>query len=795
MGINFTLRFARARVAVLIAAAPLSLFTTAQAAETPMVARDGQAVLPYAEQKFTGNLGTTYKDADAPQFPKPITAPEGAPNVLLVLLDDVGFGQFGVSGGEVPSPSLDQLAEEGVTFTNFHTTALCSPTRAALLTGRNHNVAGTGVITELATGYDGYTGIIPKDTATVAEILRQNGYVTSWIGKNHNTPIYETSKAGPFDHWPNGLGFDYFYGFMAGDTNQIRPYLFENQTPIGTPEEDDYFLSVDLADHTINWLKELEAIQPDKPWFAYLAPAATHAPHQAPKELIDKFKGKFDMGWDAYREETIARQKEMGIIPQDTDLTPRPESLPAWDSLDADQKKLYARMMEVFAAYGEHVDHEVGRVLDYVKTLPDADNTMIIYIVGDNGASAEGGFDGTLNENAFFNAYLMTAEDMLPRIDEIGTELHFNHFPAAWAWAMGTPFQWTKQVASHLGGVRNPMVIKWPERYNKGGEIRRQFLHVIDIAPTILAAAGVAQPRSVNGTAQTPIQGKDFLSTLVDADAPEIRTTQYFEMFANRGMYQDGWWAASLSFEPWDPVRGDFDPFTADWELYNLKDDFSQAHDLAADNPQKLEQMKALWWTQASANKALPLDWRGAERFSAEFTGKPNLASGRDEFIYEGALTGLPESSAPDLKNKSFSVSAKVQVAEKANGMIFTQGGNTGGWAFYLKDGVLKVAHNYIDVEVYTVESETEVPAGEHELKMEFSYEGGDEMGKAGSVKLMIDGRNAGSGTIERTTPFKYSLSENQDVGADTGTPVTYDYTPPFTFQGSLEQVVVNLKK
>lgn len=759
----------------------------------PLAAQDGQVDLPYAEQKFSGNIGTTYEDADPAQFPQPIKAPEGAPNVLLVLLDDVGFGQFDVTGGGVPSPAMDALAAEGLTYTRFHTTALCSPTRAALLTGRNHNVAGTGVITELATGYDGYTGVIPKDTATVSEILRQNGYTTAWIGKNHNTPIYETSAAGPFDHWPNGLGFDYFYGFMAGDTNQLRPYLFENQTPIGTPTAEDYYLSVDLVDHTIDWLKKLEAIQPAKPWFAYLAPAATHAPHQAPKELIDKYKGKFDMGWDAYREQTFERQKAQGIIPANTELTPRPASLPAWDSLSDDQKRLYERMMEVFAAYGEQVDHEVGRVLDYVAGLPDADNTLIIYIVGDNGASAEGGFDGTLNENAFFNAYLMKTDDMIDRIDEIGTELHFNHFPAGWAWAMDTPFQWTKQVASHLGGVRNPMIVRWPAKYGKGGETRTQFLHVIDIAPTILDAAHIAQPRSVNGTAQVPIQGKSFLSTLADPQAPEIRTSQYFEMVSNRGMYQGGWWAASLAFEPWEPERGAFDPFAAKWELYNLDEDFSQAKDLAAENPEKLEQMKALWWAQAAANKALPLDWRGAERFSAEFTGKPNLAGDRKSFTYAGPLAGLPESSAPDLKNKSFTVSAKIDIGENASGMIFTQGGNTGGWAFYIKDGLLKAAHNYIDVAVYSVEDTTPLTAGAHEVSMAFAYEGGKEMGKNGMLTLTVDGKKVAEGKIERTTPFKYSLSENQDIGSDTGTPVTYDYQAPLIFEGELQEVTVDL--
>lgn len=772
-----------------------ALPTTSWSAETDAARlTNGQVALPYAEQTFRGNVGTTYKDSDPARFPAPIKAPAGAPNVLLVLLDDVGFGQFSVAGGGVPSPKMEALARNGVFYSQFHTTALCSPTRAALLTGRNHHVAGTGIITELATGYDGYTGIIPKDTATVAEILHQNGYITAWFGKNHNTPIYETSMMGPFDHWPNGLGFDHFYGFMAGDINQIRPYLYENQTPLGTPQGDDYYLSVDLADRTLDWLKRAQAIQPDKPWFVYLAPAATHSPHQAPKELIEKFKGQFDMGWDEYRNQTFVRQKKLGIVPQDAVLTERPKSLPAWDSLNADQKRLYARMMEAFAAYGYQVDQEVGRVVDYVASLPSADNTMIIYIIGDNGASAEGGLDGTLNENAFFNNYQMTYQQMLAHIDEIGTEKHFNHFPAEWAWAMDTPFQWTKQIASHLGGTRNPMLVRWPARYNRGGELRTQFVHVIDVAPTILEAAGIPEPRSVNGTPQTPIQGRSFLGTLTDIKAPEIRTSQYFEMFSNRAMYKDGWWAASLSFEPWQSERGDFDPLKAKWELYDLNNDFSQAHDLADKNPDKLLELTALWWAEASSNKALPLDWRGAERFSAELTGKPNLSAGRTKFVYPGVLAGLPEASAPDLKNKSFSISVKVQVEDRPNGMIFTQGGNTGGWAFYLKDGKLVTAHNYIDVEHYLVSSQTVVGPGTHELKMDFSYEGGKEVGRGGSVSLFIDGKQVGNGRVEKTTPYKYSLSENQDIGTDTGTPVTYDYRTPFDFEGRLEEVVVEIK-
>lgn len=754
-----------------------------------------QVSLPYAEQKYRGDIGTTYLDSDPAQFPKQVAAPEGAPNVLVVLLDDVGFGQFSVSGGGVPSPHMEALANEGFLFTRFHTTAVCTSTRAALLTGRNHHIAGSGNITEVATGYDGYTGIIPKDTATFAEIMRLNGYITSWIGKNHNTPTYETSEMGPFDHWPNNLGFDYFYGFMAGDTNQLRPWLYENQTPVGQQTDKDYYLSVDLADKSIQWLQQSEAIQPDKPWMMYLAPAATHSPHQAPRELIEKHKGRFDHGWDKYREETFARQKEMGVIPENAQLTKRHDSLPAWDSLNDNQKKLAARMMEVFAAYGEHVDQQVGRVLDYVQTLPDADNTMIIYIIGDNGSSSEGGIPGTLNENAFFNGVQMQTEDMMPFIDEIGTGKHFNHFPAAWAHAMDTPFQWVKQVASHLGGTRNAMIVSWPKKYAQGGEVRTQFTHVIDVAATVLDAAGIEEPRSVDGTAQKPIEGRSFLSVLGDANAKEIRTSQYFEMFVNRGIYKDGWWAGSRSFDPWNPIRNEFDPLKAEWELYNLDEDFSQANNLAEKHPEKLDELVKLWWATAAKEQVLPLDWRGSERFSSELMGKPNLAAGRSKYVYPVPLVGLPEASAPDLKNKSFSITAKVSIDANASGMIFTQGGNTGGWGFYLLDGKLAATHNYLDIARYTTTSDNAVSAGDHELKMEFTFEGGKgEVGKGGTIKLFVDDHQVGTGKVDRTTPMKYSLSENQDIGTDTGTPVTYDYRTPFDFQGKIESVAVEVE-
>lgn len=756
-------------------------------------AAKAQTTLPVNEQKFKGNVGTTYLNSDPAAFPKPVAAPKGAPNILLVLLDDVGFGQFSVTGGGVPSPNMEKLAGQGLLYNRFHTTALCSPSRAALITGRNHNSAGTGIITELATGYDGYTGIIPKSTATIAEILKQHGYATAWIGKNHNTPVYEVSSLGPFNHWPNGLGFDYFYGFMAGDINQFMPDLFENRNPVEKPDDPNYHISTDLCDHTIKWLKEAEAFQPDKPWFAYLAPAATHSPHQAPKEWIAKFKGQFDYGWDVYREQTFERQKKLGIIPADTKLTPRPASLPAWNTLNADQKRLYSRMMEVFAAYGAHIDYETGRVLDYVKTLPDADNTMIIYIMGDNGSSAEGGLEGCMNEIAAFNGHITKYTEVLPFIDELGSEKHFNHFTSQWAWAMNTPFQWTKQVASHLGGVRNPMIISWPAKIKEKHVIRNQFTHLIDIAPTILEATGIEEPTTVNGVAQKPIEGNSFYSTFADAKAKETHTTQYFEMFSNRGMYKDGWWAASKAFEPWQPNRTGYDPYKAKWELYNLSNDFSQATDLAANNPDKLEEMKALWWASASKYNVLPMDWRAVERFSAELTGKPNPSAGVKHFVYPGPISGLPEATAPDLKNKSFAITAKVNIAANNSGMIYTQGGNTAGWGFYMLNGQAYFTHNFIDLKRYTIKSTGKIASGAHTLKAVFMYNGGKEFGKGGEVVISVDGKEIARGKIDETAPFRYSLDETQDIGKDGGTPVDNNYKPPFVFKGKIEELVVDL--
>jgi arylsulfatase len=695
---------------------------TAQQQAAPALRPEGTLSLPRPDFRFQGEVGRTSLDSDPATFPQIVRPPEDAPNIVLILLDDVGFGQFSVFGGGVASPNMEKLAAEGLRYNRFHTTALCSPTRAALITGRNHHVTANGGITEGATGYDGYTGILPRSTGTVAEILRQNGYATAWIGKNHNTPIWETSEIGPFDRWANGLGFDYFYGFNAGDTSQYEPILYENRNRVPRSSDPDYHLSADLADRSIAWMQKVEVIDPDRPFFLYLAPAATHSPHQAPKEWIDRFEGQFDMGWDRYREITFERQKELGVIPPDAELTPRPASLPAWDSLNADQKRLYARMMEVFAGYGAHVDHEVGRVLDAVAQLPDADNTLIIYIVGDNGASAEGGIEGSINENAFFNGISETWQDNIEVIDELGGPKHFNHFPSAWAWAMNTPFQWTKQIASHFGGIRNPMIVCWPAKITDRGGLRGQFHHVIDIAPTLLEVAGVQAPDVLNGIPQKPIEGVSLAYTFSDAEAADRRRKQVFEMGVNRGIYQNGWFASSLAFPPWQPVRTGFDLDQAKWELYNIDQDFAQAEDLAASDPAKLRAMQDLWWAEAARNDILPLDWRAVERLSAELTGKPSLAAGRQRFVYETPLAALPEASAPDLKNKSFAITAEAEIPTGgADGMIFTQGGFTGGWAFDAQQGRLVGLHSYVALERYRIVSTEPVPTGEVTLAMDSS--------------------------------------------------------------------------
>ncbi|MHC5541962.1 arylsulfatase, partial [Singulisphaera rosea] len=625
----------------------------------------------------------TYLDSDKAQFPQPVRAPKGAPNVVLIVIDDAGFGQFGTFGGGIPSPTMDRLAAEGLRYNRFHTTALCSPTRAALITGRNHHSAAFAGVTQLATGYDGYTCILPRSCGTVGEVLRQNGYMTAWVGKNHNTPTWETSAAGPFDRWPNGLGFDYFYGFNDGDMNHWNPVLYENRNLVPASTDPNYHMTEDIADKAVAWVRRTKSIAPDKPFFLYVAPGATHSPHHAPKSWIDRFRGHYDAGWDRYREETFARQKALGVIPFDSKLTARPEGLPAWDSLNADQKRLYARMMEVFAGHGAFVDDQMGRVVDAVKQLPGAENTLFLYMAGDNGASAEGGLEGSLNENLFFNGLPEKWQDNLKAIDELGGPKHFNNFPCAWAHAMNTPFQWTKQVASHFGGTRNPLIVSWPSRIKDKGGLRSQFTHVIDVVPTIYEVCGITPPTVLNGVPQKPIEGTGFAYTFDDAKARGRKTTQYFEMACNRGLYHEGWMASSRAFVPWQPTHGAFDPDKARWELYDIEHDFSQANDLAAAHPEKLRALQDLWWVEGARHNVLPLDWRETERRNSEAMGRPSLGGDTKRFTYYPGQVGLPNDAAPRILNKSWTITAELDLPPSAEGMILTQGGLVGGYGLY----------------------------------------------------------------------------------------------------------------
>ena len=763
------------------------------AIDSPTMGNGTPEVLPRPDFHFPGEVGRTYLESDPAQFLKMVQAPAGAPNIVLILIDDCGFGQYGTFGGGIPSPTMDKLAAEGLRYNHFHTTALCSPTRAALITGRNHHSAAFAGITELATGYDGYTCILPRSCGTVGEVLRQNGYMTAWIGKNHNTPTWETSAAGPFDRWANGLGFDYFYGFNAGDMNHWNPILYENRNLVPASTDPNYHLTTDLADKAIAWVRQAKAIAPEKPYLLYVATGATHAPHHTPKEWIDRFKGKFDGGWDKYREETFARQKKLGVIPQATELTVRSRGLPAWDSLNADQKRLYARMMEVFAGYAAQCDYELGRVVDACKQLPDADNTLIIYIAGDNGASAEGGLEGSLCENMFFNGLSEKWQDNIKAIEELGGPKHFNHFPSAWAHAMNTPFQWTKQVGSHFGGTRNPMIISWPARIKDKGGLRSQFVHTIDIVPTLYELCRITAPTDLNGVKQKPIEGVSFAFSFDDAEAASRRKTQYFELGCNRGLYHDGWMLSSIAFVPWEPNRGEFDPDKATWELYKIEEDFSQAHDLAQKHPEKLRQMQDMWWVEAAKYNVLPLDWRAVIRMNAEAMGRPSLIGHRTSMTYYPGTIGLPDAASPPMCNKSWTITADVEIPDgNANGMIVTHGGLEGGYGLYLRDSKPTFVYNFLSVQRTTFAAKDALPKGKATIVVDFKYDGGG-MGKGGKVTLSANGKTLAEGRLERTIPIQFSLGEGVDIGMDVGSPIDFTYQLPFAFTGKIEKVNIKL--
>ena len=754
-----------------------------------------QEVLPNPPAPFKGQIGLSVKDSKS-DFPQPVQAPKGAPNVLLVLLDDVGFGAPGTFGGPINTPVLDSLAKNGLRYNQFHTTALCSPTRAALLTGRNHHSVHTGPIMEAGTGFPGYDTLMGKDTATVAEVLKQKGWNTSWFGKNHNVPDWMTSQAGPFDLWPTGLGFEYFYGFIGGDTNQWRAAVTEGTKPIdpyiGNP---DYNFDYDMADQAIRWVRNQKVVAADRPFFLYYAPGATHAPHHPRKEWVTKYKGQFDQGWDKVREETFARQKQLGTIPLNTQLTPRPSQIPAWDSLSADQKRLYARMMEVYAGYLEQTDHNVGRVVDAIRELGQLDNTLVIYIVGDNGASAEGTLQGMSNEMTFFNGVTEDYKDLLAKIDDIGTWKTYNHYPVGWAHAMCTPFQWTKQIASHYGGTRNAMVISWPARIKDKGGLRTQWHHVIDIAPTLLEVAGLQQPSSVNGVAQKPIEGVSLAYTFDDPKALSTHKTQYFEMLANRAIYNDGWVAATTPpVAPWDPSGAEVAAITGyNWELYHVADDFSEAVDLAKKEPQKLAAMQLLFYTQAAQYNVLPIDNSKVARLDPAI--RPSLTRGRTSFSYYEGQIRIPEGAVPDVKNKSFSITAQIEIPKTGvtSGVVVTQGGLFGGYALLFQQGKAVFHYNAVNVAHYNIAAAQPLAPGKHTLVVDFKYDGGG-IGKGGMATLSADGKQIAQGRVEKTIPIRIALDEGLDVGEDSGTPVNLSYDVPFKFTGHIEKVTIDLK-
>ena len=754
-----------------------------------------QEVLPQPEPPFKGTIGRTYKDSVPDKIPI-IKAPDGAPNVLLVLIDDCGFGQWGTFGGQIPTPNLDRLAKAGLRYTRFHTTALCSPTRAALLTGRNHHSAATGNITELGDGYPGYSGQIPANTAMVSEVLRQHGYSTAWFGKNHNIADWETSVSGPYDRWPTRQGFDHFYGFVGGEANQWAPAVYRDNTPIEMEvpkgRETDYTLNEALADEAIKYIYKQKSVTPDRPFFVYYAPGATHAPHHVPKAWIDRFKGQFDQGWDKYRDETFARQLQLGVIPADTKLTPRPAEIPAWDSLSADQKRIASRLMETFAGYTAQTDFQVGRILDAIDAIGQTNNTLIFWEIGDNGSSMEGTLKGVFNEMVSINGQEEDPNYILAHLDEIGGPKAYNHFPVGWAWAMDTPFQWGKQIASHFGGTRNPLVISWPNRIKDKGGIRTQFHHVIDLAPTILEAVGIEQPSEVNGVTQKPIEGVSMVYSFGDPKAEEHHRVQYFEMFGNRAVYSNGWVACVRHGRlPWENV-GSYDFDKDKWELYRIDGDFSEANDMAAREPQRLRDMQDLFWVEAAKYQVLPLDDRFIER--ADPSLRPSLIAGRSDFTYYPGATRIPESSAANVKNRSHSITALIDVPQSGgDGVLVAAGGTVGGYALYVKDGKLTYEYNWFTQQRYKVQSSSKLSPGPATVRMDFKYDGGG-LGKGGVVTLFVNDKKVGEGRVEKTILGRYSADETFDVGMDTGSPVGDGYQSPNPYAGTLRKVEVRLQ-
>jgi arylsulfatase len=717
----------------------------------------------------------TFKELDARNTKMPshfeVTAPAGAPNVILILIDDMGFGAPSAFGGPVGMPTIDRLAQGGLKYNNFHTTAICSATRAALKSGRNHHQADMGSITETATGYPGNTGQIPNSVAPIAEMLRLNGWSTGAFGKWHETAAWETSVSGPYDRWPTHQGFDKFYGFLGGETNQWAPYLYDGVTQVELPEDPSYHFMTDMTDKSIAWVRHQQAMTPDKPFFVYFAPGATHAPHHVPQQWIDRWKGRFDLGWDKLREQTLARQIALGVVPNGTQLAPKPEAIKDWDKLSADERRLFARQAEVYAAFAEMTDVEIGRLIRAVEDMGELDNTLVFYIAGDNGASAEGGMNGMFSEMTYFNGVLEQVPDMLKLMDKWGGPETYPHMSAGWAVAFNSPFMWTKQVASNYGGTRNGMVVHWPKGIKAKGEVRTQFSHVIDVAPTILEAAKLPEPKVVNGTPQVPMAGVSMAYTFDAPTARDRHVTQYFEVFGNRAIYHDGWFAGTIHKAPWEPtVRR---PLTEDvWELYDVRSDFSLARDLAAANPKKMAEMQALFMKEGARYNVLPVDDRIMERLDATAVGRPDIMRGRTSLTLAEGMTGMSENTFPNIKNRSLTITADLDVpASGGNGTLIAQGGRFGGWSLYVQDGVPGYAYNFLGLERFSVTGSRKLTPGKSTVKLDFAYDG-PGAGKGGLATLYVNGEKVGEGRIGRTQPGIFSADETADVGIDFGTPV-----------------------
>jgi arylsulfatase len=756
-----------------------------------------RTVLPIPDREHQGLTTFDAKDPDTHYPPiQPLRPPAGAPNVLVVLLDDVGFGASSAFGGPVHTPTAERLAAQGLKFNRFHTTALCSPTRAALLTGRNHHTVGFGAITEMATSAPGNNSLRPNTCAPLAEVLKLNGYATAQFGKCHEVPVWETSPVGPFNSWPSGGGgFEYFYGFIGGETNQYQPALYEGTTPVEPDRspEDGYHLTEDLSRKALRWVRQQKSLTPDKPFFIYWAPGATHAPHHVPAEWADKYKGKFDQGWDQLRQETLERQKRLGVVPPDTLLTERHGEIPAWDEIAADLKPVLVRQMEVYAGFLEHVDHHLGQLVDGLADLEILDNTLIYYILGDNGASAEGSLQGTFNEMITLQGFghLETADYLRERIDKFGGVEAYNHYAVGWAHAMCTPYQWTKQVASHFGGTRNGTIVHWPAGITAKGELRNQFHHVIDLAATVLEAAGLPQPQFVNGVQQKPLEGVSMLYCFNQKDAPERHQTQYFEMIGNRGIYHKGWTAVTRHRTPWKTGAVQLPPFDDDvWELYDTNNDWSQGRDLAQEQPEKLKDLQRLWLIEATKYNVLPLDDRFAERANATLAGRPQLAKGKRQLLF-GGMGRLSEGSIIDYKNASHAITAELEVPAKgADGVIVAVGGSIGGWALYAKTGQLRYAYNFFGLTTTIVEGQP-IPPGHHQVRVEFAYDG-NGIAKGGGLSLYLDGNKVGEGRIEQTEPFVFSADETLDIGFESGSSVTTDYSSN-RFNGEVNWVQIDV--